>query len=78
MTWVWWCNDLGSRCNGVGLLVMAPMGLNGFNKGLNWSSNGSDSDFFLMGLTVGCCVFFFFFGVDDRSWVSGGGGVRCV
>ena len=51
---------MGSRCNGVGLLVMAPMGLNGFNKGLNRSSNGSDSDFFLMGLTVGCCVFFFF------------------
>ena len=44
--WVWWCNDLGSRCNDVGLLVMAPMGFNGFNKGLNWSFNGSDSVFF--------------------------------
>ena len=42
---------------------MALMGLNGFDKGLNWSSDGSDSDFFffLMGLTMGCCVFFFFF-----------------
>ena len=19
--WVWWCNDLGSRCSGVGLIV---------------------------------------------------------
>ena len=54
--WVWWCNDLGSRCSGVGLIV-------------------------------GCCVFFFggvdglgffFFGVDGRFWVGGGGGVRCV
>ena len=32
------------------------MGLNGFDKGLNQSS---DSDFFLMGLTVGCFFFFF-------------------
>ena len=45
-TWVWSCNNLGSRCSGVGLLVMAPTGLNGFNKGLNRSSDSSDSDFF--------------------------------
>ena len=29
-----------------------------------------------------CCLgfffFFFFFGVDDRLWVGGGGGVKCV
>ena len=26
-----------------------------------------------------CCPgFFFFFGVDGRLWVGGGGGVRCV
>ena len=30
-----------------------------------------------MGLTMGCYVFFFF-GVDGRLWVAGGGGVRCV
>ena len=42
----------------MGSLVMASMGLNGFDKGLNRSS---DSDFFfLMGLTVGCSVLFFF------------------
>ena len=35
---------------------MVLMGLNGFGKGLNRSSDGSDSDFFLMGLTLGCCV----------------------
>ena len=30
-------------------------------------------------LTGGCGVFFFFFGVDSRLWViGGGGGVRCV
>ena len=32
-------------------------------------------------LTAGCGVFFFFFGVDSRLWVTaggGGGGVRCV
>ena len=39
------------------------MGLNGFDKGLNQSS---DSDFFLMGLTVGCFFFFFSCGVDGR------------
>ena len=26
-TWVWWCNDLGSRCSGVGLV---------FDLGLLW------------------------------------------
>ena len=25
--WVWWCNDLGSRCSGVGLV---------FDRGLLW------------------------------------------
>ena len=27
-----------------------------------------------------CCLgfFFFFFGVDSRLWVGGGGGVKCV
>ena len=64
----------------MGLLVMALMGL-------NWSSDGSDgfdSDFFWMGLTVGFCVcvcvcfFFFFFGADSRLWVTGGGGIKCV
>ena len=46
---------------------MVLMGLNGFGKGLNRSSDGSDSDFFLMGLTLGCCAFFFFFlCVDGR------------
>ena len=38
------------------LLVMAPMGLNGFDKGLNQSSDDFDSDFFLMGLAVGYSV----------------------
>ena len=52
-------------------------GSNGFDKGLNRSSDGSDNDFFLMGLTVGCCVLFFFFGVDGRLWVAGGGNCGC-
>ena len=38
----------------MGLLVMAPMGL-------NRSSDGSDSDFFLNGLIVGFDGFFFYF-----------------
>ena len=37
----------------MGLLVMAPMGL-------NRSSDGSDSDFFFNGLIVGFDGFFFF------------------
>ena len=44
----------------------ASDGSDRFDKGLNRSSDGSDNDFFLMGLTVGCCVLFFFFGVDSR------------
>ena len=49
----------------MGLLVMAPMGLNGFNKGLNQSSDGSDSDFFFNGFDRGLlCVFFLVLTVD--------------
>ena len=54
---------------------MAPMGLNGFDKGLNRSS---DNEFFFNGFDRGLLCFFFFF--DSRLWVAsgGGGGVRCV
>ena len=35
--------------------------------------------FFTVGCYVLFCFFvFFFFGVDDRLWVAGGDGVRCV
>ena len=58
----------------MGSLVMASMGLNGFDKGLNRSS---DNEFFFNGFDRGLLCFFFFF--DSRLWVaSGGGGVRCV
>ena len=58
----------------MGSLVMASMGLNGFDKGLNRSS---DNEFFFNGFDRGLLCFFFFF--YSRLWVaSGGGGVRCV
>ena len=47
----------------MGLLVVAPMGLNGFDKGLNQSS---DSDFFFNGVDRGLLFFFFSCGVDGR------------
>ena len=42
----------------MGLLVVAPMGLNGFDKGLNRSS---DNEFFFNGFDRGLLCFFFFF-----------------
>ena len=37
----------------------------GFDKGLNWSPDGSNSDFFFNGFDRGLLCFFFFFGVDE-------------
>ena len=45
----------------MGSLVMASMGLNGFDKGLNWSS---DNEFFFNGFDRGLLCFFFFLTVD--------------
>ena len=45
MAWVWWCNDLGSRCSGVGLV---------FDRGLRcfFFFGGVDGRLWVVGVVV--------------------------
>ena len=38
--WVWWCNDLGSRCSGVGLIVGCCVFFFGGVDGRFWVGGG--------------------------------------